>query len=203
MTEPILTFESADDFDRWLATHHASSPAVMVRMGRKGHPPFVAHQAALDAALCWGWIDSVRRSYDATSFLQRFSRRTAKSPWSQVNVAKVEALVAAGRMTPAGQAEIDRAKADGRWQRAYASSKNATVPADFAKALARSAKARAAFETCNAQNRFAFLYRIGSAKKPETRARRIADFTAMLAKGELLHPPRKKPPEPKPPRKKR
>jgi uncharacterized protein YdeI (YjbR/CyaY-like superfamily) len=186
--DAILSFDDAAGFDRWLREHHATSPGVMVRMGKKGHPPFVTHQAALDAALRWGWIDSVRRAYDATSFVQRFSRRTSKSPWSRINVAKVEAMIAEGRMMPPGQAEIDRAKADGRWDRAYASPKNATVPDDFAAALAKSPRAKRAFEAVNAQNRFSFLYRIESAKKPETRARRIADFVAMLARGELLHP---------------
>ena len=132
--DEILSFDDAAAFDRWLREHHATSPGVMVHMGKKGHPPFVTHEAALDAALRWGWIDSVRRSHDATSFVQRFSRRTSKSPWSQVNVGKVEAMIAEGRMMPPGQAEIDRAKADGRWDRAYASPKNATVPDDFAAA---------------------------------------------------------------------
>lgn len=187
--DAIVSFRDAAAFDRWLAVNHDTSPAVMLRLGKKGSTDHIAQPDALDVVLCWGWIDSVRRSHDETSFLQRYGRRTRTSPWSQINVAKAEALIAAGRMKPPGLAEIERAKADGRWARAYAGAKVATVPEDFAAALAESPRARKAFEALKGANRYSFLYRIQSAKKPETRARRIADFVAMLARGEVFHPP--------------
>jgi uncharacterized protein YdeI (YjbR/CyaY-like superfamily) len=186
--DAIVSFADAAAFDRWLAKNHDTSPAVMVRLAKKGNADHIAQPEALDVVLCWGWIDSVRRGHDETTFLQRYGRRTRTSPWSQINVAKAEALIAAGRMKPPGLAEIERAKADGRWARAYAGAKAATVPGDFAAALASSPKAKKAFEALTGANRYAFLYRIQSAKKPETRARRIETFVAMLVRGEVFHP---------------
>ncbi len=187
--EAELTFSDPAAWAAWLKAHHATSGAVWLRMARK-HTGIASidYAGALEVALCWGWIDGQRASLDASYFRQRFSRRVARSPWSKVNVAKCEALLAAGKMEPPGQSEIDRAKADGRWQRAYDSPAKATVPDDLQAALDASPEATAHFATLNAQNRFAVLYRIQAAVKPETRARRIQEFVALLARGETLHP---------------
>jgi uncharacterized protein YdeI (YjbR/CyaY-like superfamily) len=148
---------------------------------------------ALDEALCHGWIDGQRKGRDEATFLQRFTPRRAQSPWSAKNVASVARLIEEGRMHPAGQAEIDRAKGDGRWDAAYAGQATATVPDDLAQALAASPEAAAMFEVLTGQNRFAVLFRIGQAKRPETRARRIEKFVDMLARGETIYPQARRP----------
>ncbi len=160
----------------------------------KGPGHALTYAAAVEAALLWGWIDGQRRALDAAAFLQRFTPRTPRSVWSKINCAKAEALVASGRMRPPGLAEIDRAKGDGRWARAYDGAKTSTVPPDLERALARDRKARAFFEALDGANRYAILYRVQSAKLPETRARRIETFVALCARGETLHPPRGKRP---------
>jgi uncharacterized protein YdeI (YjbR/CyaY-like superfamily) len=175
---------------RWLASNHTSSRGVWLRMAKKGAEKTLSYAEALDVALSWGWIDSQKRALDASAWLQRFTRRTASSPWSKINRAKAEALIAAGKMQAAGLAEVQRAKQDGRWERAYDGARSATVPADLAGALARNARANAFFQTLDSANRFAILYRVQSAKKPETRAARIERFVAMCAQHETLHPQR-------------
>jgi uncharacterized protein YdeI (YjbR/CyaY-like superfamily) len=158
---------------------------------KKGTKNAITYAEALDVALAWGWIDSQKRALDADAWLQRFSPRTAKSPWSKINRTKAEALIAAGAMEPPGLAEVERAKRDGRWEKAYDGARSASVPADLATALARSARARAFFETLDSANRYAILYRVQTAKAPETRAVRIERFVEMCARHETIHPPRR------------
>ncbi|MFH8259759.1 YdeI family protein [Streptomyces roseolus] len=184
-----MAFDSAEAFEAWLAEHHAVRPGIWLKI-RKKAPGVVAldYAQALDVALCYGWIDGQKAKFDEEWWLQRFTPRTRTSRWSKINRDKVAALIAQGRMRPPGQAEIDRAKADGRWEAAYDSPRAATVPDDLAAALAAEPAAAAFFETLDRQNRFAVLYRIQDAKRAETRARRIEKYVAMLAKGEKPHP---------------
>lgn len=187
--EEVLTFETAAAFSKWLAKHHATSAPVWLKLAKKGGGAVsLSASDALDVVLCWGWIDGVRRAHDDAWFLQRYSRRTSKSPWSKLNRERVARLEAAGRMQPPGTAEVERAKADGRWDAAYDSPSRITVPDDLAAALKRNAAAAKFFATLNSTNRYAVLYRVHQAKRPETRAARIAKFVEMLARGEKLHP---------------
>jgi uncharacterized protein YdeI (YjbR/CyaY-like superfamily) len=180
---------SAASWARWLKRHHASAAGVWLRIAKKDSGiASIDYPAALEEALCWGWIDGQRRSEDAQYFLQRFTPRTRRSIWSQINRAKVLKLIDEGRMQPAGHAEIERAKADGRWDAAYEGVSAATVPPDLQAALDANKKAAKFFATLDSRNRFAVLFRTQGAKKPETRARRIAQFVEMLAKGEKIHP---------------
>jgi uncharacterized protein YdeI (YjbR/CyaY-like superfamily) len=193
MSEPILEFSRVGEWSAWLTSHHTRSQGVMLRIPKKGAKNALTYAAALDVALAWGWIDSQKRALDANAWLQRFSPRKANSPWSKINRTKAEALIAAGAMKAPGLAEVERAKRDGRWERAYDGARTASVPADLAKAFARSARARAFFETLDSANRYAILYRVQTAKKPETRAARIERFVEMCARHETLHPPRRRP----------
>jgi len=189
--EAVLTFESAASWGAWLAKHHASSGAVGVLIGKKtGKGPAITYREALDLALVWGWIDSQKRAHDEHAWTQRFGPRTAKSPWSKINRARAEVLIAEGRMRPPGLAEVDSARKDGRWASAYDSARTADVPEDLAAALARNRAARAFFDALDGANRYAILWRVQTAKKPETRAARIALFVTMCAEGRTLHPPR-------------
>ncbi|MFC9957292.1 YdeI family protein [Streptomyces nigra] len=184
-----VAFESAEAFQAWLGENHAVSPGIWLKL-RKKAPGVVAldYAQALDVALCYGWIDGQKAALDDEWWLQRFGPRTARSRWSKINRDKVAALIEQGRMRPPGQAEIDRAKADGRWDAAYDSPRTATVPDDLAAALAAEPAAAEFFETLNRTNRFAIIYRVQDAKRPETRARRIEKYVTMLAKGEKPHP---------------
>ena len=185
---PILTFETPEAFEAWIAEHHATSRGVWLRFAKKDSGGVsINYKQAVDVALCWGWIDGQAKRIDDRWYLQRFTPRTARSIWSKINCGKVTELIAAGKMQRPGLAEIERAKADGRWDRAYDSPKSAAVPEDLAAALARNRKAAAFFETLTSQNRYAILHRIQTAKKPETRQKRIAEFVGMLARGETLH----------------
>jgi uncharacterized protein YdeI (YjbR/CyaY-like superfamily) len=187
MEEPQF-FESKSAFARWLAKHHDDVDGVWIAMAKRAtKTKSITYAEALDVALAWGWIDAQRRGGDR-EWLIRFTPRRARSRWSKINRAKAEALVASGAMKPPGLAEIERAKKDGRWDAAYDSPKTAEVPSDLERALSKNALARKRFATLDSRNRYAILYRVESAKKPETRAKRIADFVAMLAKGELLYP---------------
>lgn len=180
---------NAASWARWLKRHHASAADVWLRIAKKDSGiASIDYAGALEEALCWGWIDGQRRSDDAQYFQQRFTPRTRRSIWSQINRAKVLKLIEEGRMQPAGHAEIERAKADGRWDAAYEGVAAATVPPDLQAALDANKKAAKFFATLDSRNRFAILFRTQSAKKPETRARRIAQFVEMLAKGEKIHP---------------
>jgi uncharacterized protein YdeI (YjbR/CyaY-like superfamily) len=184
-----VDFPSAEAFEAWLAENHAVSPGIWLKLRKKG-PGIVRlnYAQALDVALCYGWIDGQKAALDDEWWLQRFTPRRPRSKWSKVNCGKVAVLIEQGRMRPQGLAEIDRAKADGRWEAAYDSARTATVPDDLAAALAADPAAAASFETLGRQNRFAILYRIQDAKKAETRARRIEKYVEMLAKGEKLLP---------------
>jgi uncharacterized protein YdeI (YjbR/CyaY-like superfamily) len=186
---PVALFETPEAFAAWLEQNHASSPGVWLRLAKKGAPlASLSYAEALDEALCHGWIDSQKRAHDEHSWLQRFTPRGPKSLWSKVNRDKVEALVAAGRMKPAGLAAVEQARADGRWDAAYDSARTMTVPDDLRAALDADPAASAAFDGLNGANRYAVLWRVQTAKKPETRARRIGTLVAMLARGETLHP---------------
>lgn len=189
--EPTLTFSDASEWNAWLAKHHDRSGAVLLRLSkRKGSA--LTYTSALDVALTWGWIDSQKRALDASAWLQRFSPRTAKSPWSKINRGRAEALIASGAMNQPGLDEVARARTDGRWASAYEGSRTAEVPEDLATALARTPRARAFFDALDRANRYAILWRVQDAKKPETRARRIEQFVALCAAGETLHPKREK-----------
>lgn len=186
---PIVLFADRSAFRTWLREHHASRPGLWLRIAKAASPlRSVSYAEALDVALCFGWIDGQKRSHDADSFLQKFTPRQKRSPWSKRNREHVERLVAAGEMHAAGLAAVEAARADGRWDRAYDSPGRATVPDDLQAALDANPRARAFFATLKGANRYAILYRIQSAVKPETRARRIAEFVAMLQRGETLHP---------------
>ena len=188
--EPILAPSSATQWEAWMRANHASSKGVLLRIPKKSSESTLTYAAALDAALCWGWIDSQKRALDDTAWLQRFSRRSPQSPWSKINRAKAEALIASGAMEAPGLAEVERARRDGRWERAYDGAKTSTVPRDLAEALGRNVRAKAFFETLDGANRFAILYRVTTAKLPATRAKRIATFVAMCAAHQTLHPAR-------------
>lgn len=188
---PVRSFPDAAAWDAWLAQHHASAPGVLLKIAKKASGKrTVDYAQALEAALCWGWIDGMRRGLDAEYFVQKFTPRARRSLWSKVNCAKALSLLEAGRMQPAGLAEVRRAQADGRWAAAYDSPSRATVPADLAAALDARPRAAAFFATVSSTNRYAVLHRIHTAKRPETRARRIAHFVDMLERGEVVHPDR-------------
>jgi uncharacterized protein YdeI (YjbR/CyaY-like superfamily) len=179
---------SAEAWEAWLAENHEESDDVWLRIAKtNADVQTVRYPAVLDVALSWGWIDGQRLPLDETYFLQRFVRRRPRSRWSQVNREKAERLIAEGRMHPPGLAEFERAKSDGRWDAAYAPQSRAQVPADLRAELDRRPAAKAFFETLSSQNRYAILYRLQDAKRPETRARRLAQFVEMLERGETLH----------------
>jgi uncharacterized protein YdeI (YjbR/CyaY-like superfamily) len=185
---PVILFPSKAAWAAWLEQHHATERGVWVRIARTtSQLQSVAHADVLDVALCYGWIDGQGRSHDDDSWLLKFTPRGKKSVWSKRNREHVERLIASGEMQPAGFAAIEAAKADGRWDRAYDSASTATVPADLAAALGKNPKAKAFFETLKGSNRYSILHRIQTAVKPETRARRIAQFVEMLERGETLH----------------
>ena len=186
---PVLSFADPAAFGAWLAVHHGSSPGGWLRQARKGCPErLITYPQALDVALCWGWIDGQKRSLDEVAFLQKFTPRRPRSLWSQVNRDKVLALIASGTMQPPGLAEIERARQDGRWEAAYSPASRAEVPADLLAALAANPIAAAFFATLNAQNRYAVIFRLQTAKRAETRSRRLENFVAMCARGDKLHP---------------
>jgi uncharacterized protein YdeI (YjbR/CyaY-like superfamily) len=179
-----MEFASAKAWETWLRKHHDTSDGVWLKIAKKGTGvETVTMPDMLEVALCWGWIDGLRHKHDDIYFRQRVTPRTAKSRWSQRNRDAAEALIASGRMRAPGRREIDAAKADGRWDAAYAGSRTITVPDDLTRALRRNAAARRAFGQLDSRNRYAILYRIHDAKRPETRARRIEQFVGMLAEG--------------------
>jgi uncharacterized protein YdeI (YjbR/CyaY-like superfamily) len=192
---PALVVADAEAWRDWLAENHQDSPGVWLRLAKKGttEPTSLSYDQALDEALCHGWIDGQVSRYDDATYQQRFTPRRTRSAWSKRNVGLVDRLIAEGRMQPAGLAEIERAQADGRWDAAYAGPATVVVPDDFAAALAASPRATATFDTLTSQNRYAMLYRIATVKRAETRARRIADFVAMLERGETIHPQGRRP----------
>jgi uncharacterized protein YdeI (YjbR/CyaY-like superfamily) len=197
--DPVLPFADAAAFERWLAAEHARASVVWIKHAKKASGvATVTWTEAVDVALCYGWIDGQAKSLDDAWYLQRYTPRRAASPWSKINRQRVARLIGDGRMRPAGLAEVERAKADGRWDAAYDSPATATVPADLAAALARNKRAATAFAALDATNRYAVLHRLMTATLPATRARRLATFVEMLAAGKTLHPRRHPKPKPKP-----
>jgi uncharacterized protein YdeI (YjbR/CyaY-like superfamily) len=189
----IRDFKDAAAFETWLSKNHARETELWLKIHKKGSDlPTVTYAEALDVALCWGWIDGQKKSFDERSFLQRFTPRTAKSPWSQINRDHVARLTKAGRMTEHGQRQIDAAKADGRWDAAYAPSSQMTVPDDLMAAIKAVPKALATFQRLTKQNVFALAYRTSSVKSADKRAAKIEGFVAMLARGETVHPQKRK-----------
>ncbi|WP_329102178.1 YdeI/OmpD-associated family protein [Micromonospora sp. NBC_01699] len=192
--QPELTVTDQDAWREWLDAHHGDSDGVWLLLAKQGStdPTSLTYAQALEEALCHGWIDSQARRRDETTYHQRFTPRRSTSPWSARNVTLVADLIATGRMRSGGHAEIERAKADGRWDAAYAGPATAEVPADLAAALDAEPRARAMFEILTKQNRFAVIYRVGNAKRAETRARRIAQFVEMLTRGETVYPQKRR-----------
>jgi len=185
---PTRSFASQTDWERWLEANHGESRGIWLKIAKKASGiDTVTYAEAIDVALCFGWIDGQRRSFDDEWFLQRFTPRRARSRWSQINRAKVERLIADCRMRPAGLGEIERARQDGRWDAAYASQSTIEVPPDLRQALEANPAASEFFATLDSANRYAILYRVHDAKQAETRARRIEKFVAMLARSEKIH----------------
>jgi uncharacterized protein YdeI (YjbR/CyaY-like superfamily) len=183
---PLLPFASASLWEQWLAEYHAQLDGVWIKVAKKASGvASVTHDEALDVALCYGWIDGQRKTYDSQFFLQKFTPRRPKSLWSKRNVAKVAKLTAAGKMQPAGLAEVEAAKRDGRWEAAYDSPKNMVVPEDFLKALEENKQALAFYKTLSKSSIYTIAWRLQTAKKPETRRRRFDALLVMLERGEL------------------
>jgi|HubBroStandDraft_3_1064219.scaffolds.fasta_scaffold02599_4 uncharacterized protein YdeI (YjbR/CyaY-like superfamily) len=186
---PVAGFASQQAWAEWLAEHYAGSRGLWLRIAKKGSGiATVSYAEALETALCWGWIDGQKAKLDDDHWLQLFTPRGPRSKWSKINREKAEALLAKGAIQPAGRAQIERARAEGRWEAAYDSHRTATVPDDLRIALEKNRKAREFFATLDSANRYAILYRIAEAKRPETRARRVEKYVAMLAQHEKLHP---------------
>jgi uncharacterized protein YdeI (YjbR/CyaY-like superfamily) len=186
--DPRMRFATRDAFDAWLDEHAASSDGIWLELAKKGTAArSLSYAEAIDVALCHGWIDGQKRAHDDEIWLQRFTRRTRQSRWSRINRDKATALIDAGSMKPAGHAAIEQARADGRWDRAYAGARTIEVPDDLRQRLDETPAAAAFFATLDGANRYAILYRVHDAKQPETRARRIETFVAMLARGERPH----------------
>lgn len=193
---PTIAFPSKAAFREWLEAHQSDQDGLWLKLAKKDSGiPSPTYAEALDVALCFGWIDGQKRPFDETYWLQRFTPRRARSKWSKINIAKVEALVASGEMTSSGLAEVGRAKADGRWAAAYESPANATFPADFLAALQDNPAASARLATITRSSKYAIIYRLGDAKRPETRQRRLEQFVAQLTAGDEPYPaiPARKP----------
>lgn len=185
----VHAFETADAIEAWLRRHHARESEVWIQLHKKASGlPSISPKEAIDVALCWGWIDAVRKALDATSYLQRYTPRTPKSIWSRINVANVERLVREGRMTEHGLRQVELAKADGRWDRAYASGKDMVLPEDLLAAIEAEPKAKAMLARLSAQNRFALAFRLHQLKTEAGRKKRVAAFVEMLKRGETPHP---------------
>jgi uncharacterized protein YdeI (YjbR/CyaY-like superfamily) len=186
---PTIAFASAAEWEAWLEANHAVSAGVWIKIAKKDAGiESVRYPEVLDSALCFGWIDGRREALDERWFLQRYTPRRSRSRWSRINREKAQLLIEGGRMRPSGLGEVERAKADGRWAAAYAGQRSIAVPDDLQRELDARPRARAFFAELSGQNRYAILYRLQDAKKPETRARRLAQFVAMLEAGETLHP---------------
>jgi uncharacterized protein YdeI (YjbR/CyaY-like superfamily) len=188
MDQPVMSFASKAEFTAWLAENHASSDGIWIKIAKKGAGvESVVVTETLEVALCFGWIDGQRKPLDDKFFLQKYTPRRARSKWSKRNVGLVAKLIEAGEMRPPGHAEIERAKADGRWDAAYDSPANMQVPPDLQAELDARPEAAAFFATLNSTNRYSILYRLHDAKRPETRTRRLEQFVAMLERGETLY----------------
>jgi len=186
---PIIAFETQPDWEAWLEEHHTNTKGIWLKLAKKDTGiASVSYTEALEGALCYGWIDGQKASFDEQYWLQKFTPRSPKSIWSKVNCGKATVLMAEGRMQPAGMQQVELAKADGRWEAAYESQSKITVPADFQSALDKNQQARDFFNTLNSVNRYAILFRIQTAKKPETRSARIQKFIEMLTNKQKLYP---------------
>jgi uncharacterized protein YdeI (YjbR/CyaY-like superfamily) len=185
---PIVLFAGPADLEAWLEQEQAGSAGIWLKIAKKGSGvESVSYAEALEVALCFGWIDSQKRGFDEKHFLQRFTPRRPRGRWSRINREKAEGLIESGRMRPAGLAEVEAAQADGRWEAAYEGQRTAEVPPDLKRELERNAAAREFFATLDSANRYAIVYRLGEAKKQETRERRLRKFVEMLEKGEKIH----------------
>ncbi|HEY0919283.1 YdeI/OmpD-associated family protein [Devosia sp.] len=185
----IREFRDRHAFEAWLAENHAREAEVWLKLHKKGSGlPSVTVAEALDVVLCWGWIDGIRKGLDANSFLQRYSPRGSKSIWSEINKAHVERLIREGRLQPPGLAQVEAAKSDGRWDRAYQGARQMEFPADLLAAIEKEPAARATFATLNSQNRYALAFRTHNMKTPAGRAKKIAAFVEMLKRGETIYP---------------
>ena len=189
----VHEFADEASFSRWLARHHDKEDEIWIRIHKVGSGlPSITPKQAIDVVLCWGWIDAVRKGLDDTSYLQRYTPRRGKSIWSQVNVANVARLIEEGRMTPHGLAQVEAAKADGRWDRAYASGKAMKIPDDLQAAIDAEPKAKKMLSHLSEQNRFALAFRMHNMKTEAGRRKKIVAFVAMLARGETIYPQRKR-----------
>lgn len=183
-----LSFKTAKAFEKWLAKNHETPIGIWLRFFKKeSGEKTITYKEALDEALCYGWIDGQANKYDDTSWIQKFTPRRAKSIWSKRNTTYIDRLTELGKMKPAGVAEVEKAKADGRWEKAYDSPSNMSFPDDFMKELSKKKKAKTFFESLNKANRYAIAWRLQTAKKPETREKRMKIILEMLAKGEKFH----------------
>src|SRR4051812_36851269 len=189
MASETVAFASGAEWEEWLEANHATSDGLWIKIAKKDSGiESVRYPEVLESALCFGWIDGRREALDQRYFLQRFTPRRSRSKWSRINRDKAERLIAEGRMRPAGHAEVERARSDGRWKAAYEGQKRMTVPEDLQRELDSRPEAEAFFAELSSQNRYAILYRLQDAKKPETRARRLAKFVEMLEAGETIYP---------------
>lgn len=185
---PVLIFKAAKEFEQWLHRNHASSNGIWLRIYKKASGiPAITYPEAVKAALCYGWIDGVANKYDDASYLQRFTPRRSKSIWSKLNVERANQLIESGKMKPGGLKEIEAAKADGRWASAYDSPANIEIPEDFLQMLSKKPKAKKFFETLNKTNTYSIAWRLQTAKKPETREKRMKLILEMLSKGQKFH----------------
>jgi uncharacterized protein YdeI (YjbR/CyaY-like superfamily) len=184
----VVRFATRADFETWLDIHHQLSPGVWLMIAKKGSAVrSITYAEAIGVALCFGWIDGQKARHDDQHWLQRFTPRSARSRWSEINRTKAEELTAAGRMRPAGLGEVERAKADGRWDAAYKGQRTASIPEDLQLELDHDPEAAAAFAELDARNRYSIIWRINDAKRPETRRRRIRAYLDMLRRGERIH----------------
>jgi uncharacterized protein YdeI (YjbR/CyaY-like superfamily) len=185
---PILLFATPADLEAWLDENHAACEGIWLKIAKRGAPePSVTYAEALELALCFGWIDSQKRGHDELHFLQRFTPRRPRGKWSRINRDKAEALIGEGKLRATGLAEVEAAKADGRWEAAYEGQRGAKVPDDLQRELDANPAAREFFAGLDGANRYAIVYRLGDAKRPETRERRLRKFVAMLERGEKIH----------------
>lgn len=184
-----LQFKTSADFRHWLEKNHTESDGIWLRVFKKdSHEQSLTYAAALEQGLCYGWIDGQKKPFDELSWLQKFTPRRSKSGWSKINTQHVERLIKAGAMTPTGIKAVEAAKADGRWETAYVSSRSAIPPQDFLKELSKNKKAEAFFKTLNKANVYSIVYRLETAKKPETRTKRMKMILAMMEQGKTFHP---------------
>lgn len=191
MNDEKILFPTKKEWEAWLKKNHSSAKGIWLILAKKGaRETSVSYLDAVDVALMYGWIDSLKRGHNASTWIQRFTPRGKTSMWSKINREKAENLIREKKMRPAGQREVDRAKEDGRWARAYDGAKSSEVPSDLNAALLKNKKAQAFFAQLSSTNRYAILFRVQTAKKPETRARKITEFVAMLARGETIYPQR-------------